>query len=631
MYFLKNVWNMTNSSHNKKLNALTIGAIGVVYGDIGTSPLYAIKECFSNIQSTLTVDIILGILSLIFWTLTLIVSVKYVLIILRADNNGEGGILSLTALALPQKTNKLYKYFLFLGLLGASLFYGDAVLTPAVSVLSAIEGLTVFSSNLSSYIIPVTIVVLLGLFYIQYRGTAQLGSLFGPTMLVWFIVIGGIGAYQIIQTPQILYALNPYYAYKFFHEHGLMAFTSLGSVMLAVTGAEALYADMGHFGRLSIQRAWYYFVYPCLFLNYFGQGALILADTTMVASPFFNLTPTWAVIPMVILSTFATIIASQAVISGIFSLSWQAVQLGYLPRMKVIHTSNKYIGQVFVPTANKVICLLTIALVILFRTSSNLAAAYGFAVAGIMLITIAMTAYMAISHWHWSRLKVITIFSGLFILDMTLFIANTNKVIDGGWLPLIIAVVVMAVMTTWVRGRVILSQEIATAGKTLKNFIKHMGSHPPIRVPGNAVYMNSCPENLPNAFTINLRHNKVLHEKVIFLSFVTKGVPHVLKKDKVKVKNLGFDIYQVVCTIGFKDSPSVAYIFDRCHENNLHIDITDTTFFMSRGIPVSSISPHIARWRERLFIFLARNAATAIDYYKIPYNRVVELGIRLKL
>lgn len=623
--------NKIQQKESKHLFHLMIGAIGIVYGDIGTSPLYTVKECFSETGFSVSEGTVLGILSLILWSIILIVSVKYVFFILRADNNGEGGILALTALVLRQRFHKHYRIILTLGIIGAALFYGDAVLTPAISVLSAVEGISIYSTAFSHYVIPFTVAILLALFFIQSRGTAILGKLFGPAMIVWFLVIGVLGLIQVIQHPIVLKAFNPWYGIHFLTSHGMVGVGSLGAVVLALTGAEALYADIGHFGRVSIQRAWFVFVFPCLALNYMGQAALILTCPESVQNPFYFLVPTMWIFPLTILSTIATIIASQAVISGLFSISWQAIQLGYLPRMQVIHTSAEHIGQVYVPTVNKIIMVLTIGLVLIFKSSGNLAAAYGFAVTGIMVITTILTTIIAWRQWKWSVLKIASIFGSFLIVDGLFFAVNSTKLMAGGWMPLFIAVAAFYVMTTWIKGRRILYEHIVHAGKTIRGFKKFLNANNLLRVPGIAVYMNSTPENIPTSFTINFRHNKVLHEKVIFLSVVTQNEPRVKKGEKVKIIDLGFNVYEVTYYVGFKEIPNISQVFERCDEKGLCLDMCETSFFMSRGIPVSSIHPVMTYWRAKLFIFLAKNAMHATEYYRIPYTRVVDLGVRIKI
>ncbi|MBW8309858.1 MAG: potassium transporter Kup [Candidatus Paracaedibacteraceae bacterium] len=608
-----------------------MGAMGVVFGDIGTSPLYTIKDCLSQSPYSHDFSMLMGILSLIFWSITSVVSLKYICFVLRADNNGEGGILSLLSLSMRGASDKIKKYLFGIGMIGAALFYGDAVITPAISVLSAVEGLTVVSPRFAQYIVPLAAIILIILFLIQQKGTETIGNLFGPTMTLWFSVIGILGIYQIIKTPQIIEAINPWYAYQFFHDHGPHSLAILGSVVLAITGAEALYTDLGHFGKSVIRRAWLFMVFPCLLLNYFGQGALLLTHPEAASNPFFFLVPSWATLPLVIVATIATVIASQAVISGIFSMTWQAVQLGYLPRLRVDHTSRKTIGHVFVPTMNWSLLLMALMLVILFKSSTALASAYGMAVTGIMVITTFLTSYLAFYNWGWPWWKLIPIFGIFLIIDITYFSVNLMKFTEGGWIPFVIGVFLWAIMTTWKKGKDILNNKIHQSGRTLLNFIKNIEQDPPLRISGNAVYLSSTPDNEPLSLTINLKHNKVLHEKVVILSIITKDVPRVYHPAKILIDNLGDNIYQVVYYVGFTETPNIPNLFEKCNEFGLHLDLQDTTFFTSRGIPVISTTPHLPTWRERLFIFLAKNAMNATEFYKIPYKRVLELGIRIKL
>lgn len=615
----------------KNLVPLVMSAIGIVYGDIGTSPLYTVKECFSDPTLLITEQSVLGILSLIFWSITFIVSIKYIFFILRADNNGEGGILALTALVLNKRMGKYYRTIVVLGIIGASLFYGDAVLTPAISVLSAVEGISIYSPNLTPYVLPITIVILCALFMIQSQGTSNIGKLFGPAMIVWFVVIGGLGLAQIIHNPVVLKAFNPWYGIHYLTTHGLQGLGSLGAVVLAITGAEALYADMGHFGKSAIRRAWFMLVFPCLALNYAGQAALILMHNEASLNPFYFLVPNAWVFPLMILSTVATIIASQAVISGLFSITWQAVQLGYLPRMQVIHTSAEAIGQVYVPTINKIIMVLTIGLVVLFKSSTNLASAYGFAVTGIMVITTILTTLIALRDWKWSVPTTSLLFGSFLLVDTFFCTVNSPKVIMGGWMPLLIAAGAYLLMTTWRKGRKILEENIIHAGKTVRGFKKMLADVHPIRIPGIAVYLNSTPENVPNSFRINFRHNKVMHEKVVFLSVITTHEPRVRRAKKLEIIDLGHNVYEVIYSIGFKEIPNVMQIFERCDQNGLCLDLLETSFFMSRGIPVLTAHPRMNLWRVKLFIFLAKNAMNATEYYKVPYARVIELGVRIKI
>lgn len=623
---------MSNQSDsNTHFKNMLVGAIGVVFGDIGTSPLYTIKDCLTESHYEINSVLIMGILSLIFWSITVVVTLKYVSVVLMADNNGEGGVLSLLSLNLRNATPKTKKVLFGLGAVGAALFYGDAVITPAISVLSAVEGLTVVSDTLSPYIIPLALAILVFLFMLQEKGTEQIGLLFGPAMLVWFLLLGGLGIAQIIKSPGILMALNPWHAYHFFMDHGVHSLAILGSVVLAITGAEALYTDLGHFGKSIIRRAWLIVVFPALIMNYFGQGALIMNHPEAASNPFFFLVPSWATLPLVCIATLATIIASQAVISGIFSMTWQAVQLGYLPRMLVNHTSRSTIGQVFVPTMNWSLLLCALILVATFQSSTNLASAYGMAVTGIMVITTIMTGYLARNTWEWSWGRMILVFAPFAFVDLSFFSVNLLKFADGGWIPFTIGVVLWAVMTTWVKGKFVLNDQIHRSGKTLNNFVEKIKENPPLRVEGTAVYMSSSPDNEPTSLTINFKHNKVLHEKVVLLSILTLDVPRVHKSSRTSIADFGMNIYQVIVHVGYMEKPNIGTIFEHCDELGLCLDMQETTFFMSRGIPISSTTPHMKVWRERLFIWLAKNAMNATEFYKIPYKRVVELGIRLKM
>lgn len=619
----------SDSQHNTR--AMLLGAMGVVFGDIGTSPLYTIKDCLSESHYPMDTILIMGILSLIFWSITVVVTLKYVGVVLRADNNGEGGVLSLLSLNLRTASPRMKSLLFGAGAIGAALFYGDAVITPAISVLSAIEGLTVVSSDFTEYVIPATIVVLILLFVLQEQGTERIGGMFGPAMLLWFCLLGGLGISQIIKAPGILKSLNPSYAYHFFMDHGFYSLGILGSVVLAITGAEALYTDLGHFGKSIIRRAWLYAVFPALILNYFGQGALLINNPETASNPFFFMVPSWATLPLVIVATLATIIASQAVISGIFSMTWQAVQLGYLPRMLVNHTSRETIGQVFVPTMNWSLLLCAIILVVSFKSSTNLASAYGMAVTGIMVITTFLTAYLAWNTWQWSWWKMILVFGLFGIVDLSFFGVNLLKFSDGGWIPFCVGVILWAVMTTWVQGKKIINDQIHESGKTLNNFVEKIKENPPLRIPGTAVYMSSSPDNEPTSLSINFKHNKVLHEKVVLLSVLTMDVPRVHKSARTSVADFGMNIFQVIVHVGYMEKPNINAIFDHCDELGLCLDMHDTSFFMSRGIPISSTTPHMLPWRERLFIWLAKNAMNATEFYKVPHKRVVELGVRLKM
>lgn len=623
---------MTGHSGNQdSLKMMLIGAVGVVFGDIGTSPLYTIKDCLSESHYPMDHVLIMGILSLIFWAITLVVTLKYVCVVLMADNNGEGGVLSLLSLNLRSASSKSKGFLFGLGVVGAALFYGDAVITPAISVLSAVEGLAVVSDALAPYILFIALIILVLLFCLQENGTEKIGNLFGPAMLLWFVLLAILGGIQIIKTPSILMALNPWYAYHFFIDHGFYSMGILGSVVLAITGAEALYTDLGHFGKGIIRRAWLWIVFPSLILNYFGQGALLLNYPDAASNPFFFLVPSWATLPLVCVSTLATIIASQAVISGIFSMTWQAIQLGYLPRMLVNHTSRTTIGQVFVPTMNWSLMLCAILLVATFKSSTNLASAYGMAVTGIMVITTILTAHLAKNAWNWSWGRMFLVFGTLGLVDLSFFGVNLLKFADGGWIPFTIGIFLWMVMTTWVQGKIVLNDQIHNSGKTLLNFVAKIKEDPPLRVPGAAVYMSSSPDNEPTSLTINFKHNKILHEKVVLLSILTMDIPRVHKSSRTTIADFGMNVYQVIVHVGYMEKPNIPNIFEHCDELGLCVDLQETSFFMSRGIPISSTTAHMSVWREKLFIWLAKNAMNATEFYKIPYKRVVELGVRLKM
>ena len=623
---------MQHSCQNKEnLWVLSLGAMGIVYGDIGTSPLYTLKTCFSEGHFPVTPITVLGLVSLIFWSLLIIVSLKYAWLMTKADNKGEGGILSLSALVLKGKRGWNAKVVLFLGLIGASLFFGDGIITPAISVLSAVEGLSLASPIFEDFIIPLCILILMGLFMAQKRGSANIGRFFGPIMLVWFLTLAILGGVHIIKSPYVLKALNPWYAYSFFCEHGWKAFFSLGAVVLAVTGAEALYADLGHFGRPSIVRTWNFAVFPCLVLNYFGQAALLISTPEVVTNPFYHLVPSWGLYPLIGLSTLATVIASQAVISGVFSLVWQAVQLGYLPRMHVIHTSSQQIGQVFLPMVNRILFAFTVLLVMVFKTSDNLAAAYGFAVVGLMVITTLLTATLVHSKWKWSVGLSGCLFVPLLLIDLSYFFSNTIKIPDGGWLSIMVGLVVFCIFTTWIRGRAILIDRVHTSQKTIKTFLKKISETPPVRTKGVAVYLTGTPDTIPTSLVINLKHNHILHEKVILLSIVVESEPRIPRADRVQVQDLGCNIYQVTGYYGFMEVSNIPAILERCQEKGLTICLAETSFFLSRGIPVSTINSYMQPWREHLFIFMAKNALNATEFFKIPDNHVVELGIRFKV
>ncbi|MEB3702070.1 Potassium transporter Kup [Candidatus Bealeia paramacronuclearis] len=610
---------------------LMMGALGIVYGDIGTSPLYAIRECLNSLQVGTTPENILGILSLVFWSITLIVSLKYVVLIMRADNHGEGGILALLTLAISNSKKKKSPNLLMLGLLGAALFLGDGIITPAISVLSALEGLSVISPTLTPFILPLSILVLILLFWYQEKGTGQIGVLFGPIMLVWFFTIGLLGIFGCLHHPEVFQALNPLYAISFLIHHSWGSFATLGAVVLALTGAEALYADMGHFGPSPIRRSWFGFVYPSLILNYFGQGAVLLHYPEALTNPFYFLAPTWGLIPMVILSTAATIIASQALISGVFSVTWQAIQLNYLPRMHVLHTSHHHIGQVYVSMMNWIFLTLIILVVLMFKNSTALASAYGFAVTGLMMITTILTGQVAQEKWGWPPLVAYLVFLPFLFIDIVFFSATSLKVLDGAWFPMLLGGIAFLIMSTWYKGRNVLQSHAEYATFSYEDLLEMLKEAKPLRVAGNAIYMTSSPGRIPSSFTINYKHNKVIHERLIFLSIIIENVPHIHSKNRVTFEKLGEDVFRVRATYGFMEVPNITAITERCKAEGLYMDPEETTVFLTRGIPFATVHPQMPKWRSKLYILLAKNAMSATEFFRIPYARVIELGARWRL
>jgi KUP system potassium uptake protein len=616
---------------------LTLAALGIVYGDIGTSPLYSVKEVFGGAHHPvpITPDNVLGILSLFFWSLIIVVTIKYVGFIMRANNKGEGGIIALMTLALQDGKAGSWsqKLLVTLGLFGAALFYGDGVITPAISVLSAVEGLEIITPAFKPYILPITLVVLVGLFVIQRRGTARIGALFGPIMMVWFGVIAVLGAIEIVRNPMVLEAANPVYGLRFLSNHSLLGFFALGAVVLCITGAEALYADMGHFGAKPIQYAWLMFVLPALVINYFGQGALLLANPASIENPFFLLAPDWARYPLVILATIATIIASQAVISGAFSITQQAIQLGYTPRLDVQHTSDKEIGQIYLPAINWLLLISIIGLVIEFGSSSNLAAAYGIAVTGTMLITNVLAVAVAIRRWKWSPLRAFLGALPFFVIDMGFFFANTVKIPDGGWFPLAFGLVVFILLTTWKRGRDLLGQRLESDAVELKPFVESLAHSGIERVPGTAVFMTSNPAAVPHAMLHSMKHYKVMHEQVLILSVTVQDVPFVPIAERIQFVKLADTFYQVTVHYGFKDDPDIPVALTVCAglPHAPAIDMIDTSFFLGRETLIPKLGSEMAYWRELIFVALFRNAGSATAFFKIPSNRVVELGAQVVL
>ena len=618
----------------RDLLGLTVGAIGVVFGDIGTSPLYAFKEAFGGMHSlSLTHDNVLGVLSLMVWSLFLVVTVKYVIFMMRADNRGEGGIMALMALVrhtLPPRSRSAW-ILTTLAMFGAALFYGDGMITPAISVLSAVEGLEVAAPMLHPYVIPVTLVVITGLFLFQQLGTGHVARLFGPVMVLWFIVLAVLGIINITHQPSVLTALSPHYAVVFFQQNGWIGFLTLGAVVLAVTGAEALYADMGHFGRRPIRIAWLWLVFPSLVLNYFGQGALILNEPAAIRHPFFHLAPEWALYPLVGLATLATVIASQAVISGAYSLTRQAIQLGYCPRLMIEHTSERAIGQVYVPWVNWGLYFAVVGLVLGFGSSSNLAGAYGIAVTGTMAIDSILIFVVMRKLWHWPIAVCAGISAFFLAIDLCFFSANLVKLFVGGWFPVVVGIVVYTLLSTWKRGREILFERLRPGAIALQPFIASITAHPPLRVPGTAVFLTATKEGVPHALLHNLNHNKVLHERVVLLTVRAEDIPHVPESQRVEVHPLGHDFFRLTVHYGFKDEPDLPLALERAKSTGLDFNMMETSFFLSRQTLVPTQAPGMALWREKLFAAMSRNAASATAFFKIPTNRVVELGTRIEL
>jgi KUP system potassium uptake protein len=618
--------------HHQSLMKLALGAVGVVFGDIGTSPLYAFKETFAG-HHPLTLDAtsIYGVISLIFWTMMLVVTVKYVTVIMRADNRGEGGSLALLALISrlsPGDTRSAQ--LVLLGVLATALFFGDAIITPAMSVLSAVEGITVVEARMAPLVVPIAISILLGLFFFQSRGTAKVGAIFGPIVLVYFATLAVLGVVNIMANPAILQALNPYYAFKFIASTPAAAFLALGSVVLSVTGAEALYADMGHFGRNPIRLAWFALVLPALMINYLGQGALLTAHPEAVANPFFLMAPEWARLPLVVLATLATIIASQAVISGAFSVTQQAIQLGFLPRMKIVHTSASAFGQIYIPAVNWALLVLVMFLVLGFQSSSNLAAAYGIAVTGTMLIDTLLVGVLVLTIWRWPRWWAMPLLATFLVVDFAYFASNLTKVPDGGWFPLVIGLIGFTGLTTWSRGRALMQERLRESSMPIELFIKS-AAKAAARVPGTAVFMTTSAVGVPAALIHNLKHNKILHERIMLLTVAIDEVPYVSDEDRIGVRDLGNGFYRILIRYGFMqeiDIPAVLKTVENCGPK---LKMMDTSFFLSRQTLLASDRPGMAIWREHLFSWMMRNAESAMDFFKLPTNRVVELGSQVEI
>lgn len=626
---------MDSNTSKTRVYTLALAALGVVFGDIGTSPLYTIREIFAGAHHPLplTQDNVFGILSLVFWSLILIVSVKYLAFILRADNRGEGGIMALLALAGRVVAGDPRKQFalMMVGIIGACLFFADGMITPAISVMSAVEGLEIAAPALHSYVTPITLVIIFILFWMQSKGTGVIGAFFGPVMIVWFTTLGILGIMSIAQNPSVLWALNPIYAFSFFEANSLIAFIALGTVVLAVTGTEAIYADMGHFGLKPIRMAWFTLVLPALVLNYFGQGALILRDANAVKNPFYLLAPDWLLYPLIGLATIATVIASQAVISGTFSVSRQALQLGFLPRMQIEHTSEREKGQIYMPRINWGLMLAVMALVIGFGSSGNLAAAYGIAVTGDMVIATLLAAVVFRKVWGWSLWSTGLLVSLFLIVDLAFFSANLLKIMDGGWFPILIGIVIFTIMATWRRGRALLLDKLKKDAMALEPFIEAIAAHPPTRVPGNAIFLTQNPDGVPHSLLHNLKHNKVLHERVVLLTVKIEDIPHTEVEDRVEVEDLSHGFYRVLVHYGFKDEPDVPAELDLCRDRGLDLDTMSTSFFIGKESLIATRDSDMAYWRGKLFVGMFRNADSITNHFNLPPNRVVELGAQMTL
>jgi len=620
-------------SSKSSLPALTLGAIGVVYGDIGTSVLYALKEVFASGRVPFTTGNVYGILSIFFWTLTVIVSIKYVVLVLRADNHGEGGLIAMLALASTSVKNrpKLRATLLVVGIFGTCLFYGDGVITPAISVLSAIEGLEVVSPAFKTYVIPLTLAVLFCLFAVQKRGTAGIGRFFGPITLVWFAAIAVLGISHIAHNPEILQALSPYYAVLFILHDPFDTFIILGAVVLCVTGAEALYADLGHFGKKPIRLAWFAIVMPALTLNYFGQGALLLKNPEAVKNPFFLMAPDWVILPLVALATMATVIASQAMITGAFSVTKQAVQLGYLPRLQMRHTSVRETGQIYVPFINWGLFVAIVLAVVMFRSSSNLAAAYGIAVTSDMLITTILTFFVIRYGWRYPLWLCISATSVFLVVDVTFWASNLLKLEQGGWFPVLIGAAMFTLMMTWKKGRALLNEKLKADSIDLKSFLEAVFVNPPTRVEGTAVFLTAEPGTVPNAMLHNLKHNKVLHEQNLFVTVRSHEVPWIGMNKRVEIESLGHSCWQVILHYGFKNDPDVPRALELIRGRGCEVEHMKTSYFLSRDTVVPSIGRGMAPWREKLFAQMHHNASGAADFLNLPNNSVVELGSKIEI
>lgn len=623
---------MANNNHKKQgLAPLMIGAIGVIYGDIGTSPLYAMKICFSIGGFPVNEGNVLGILSLFIWSLLLVVTLKYINIVMRVDDQGEGGILVLSSLSTKLKVIKKTAVPMVLGILGSALIFSDGIITPAISVLSAVEGLELISPLLSTHIILLSVLILGGLFYIQRSGSGSIGKFFGPIMIIWFSTLGFLGLYHIILEPTVLKAFSPYYAIAFFLENQWLALLTMGGVILVVTGAEAIYADLGHFGRKAIQYSWNFFVFPALILNYLGQGSLLLLSPEAIANPFYHLVPKIALYPMIVLATIATIIASQAIISGVYSLCWQAIMLNYLPRLNVRHTSSYQFGQIYLPAVNLILCSLTILAVLIFRRSENLGVAYGLAVAGCMIITTFLVFLVAARHWHWSYIKLCVLFIPLFVLDTTFLLTNLVKLIEGAWFTLFSAMCVCYIIRVWLRGNKALIDQKYIPHKDLKSFLTEYQMKHRTKIPGTAIFMTRYPDRVPSSLVIHLNHNKFLHKKMLFLSIIINDVPKINGKDRFNAHQLIKSAYVITANFGYMEDPNFHTIINWAKAENILGEEEDISFFFSKGVPVPSRRMDLSGFGEKLYIFLSKNSLSAYEFYKVPHYRVIELGVRYKI
>lgn len=620
-------------SNKKKasLTSLMIGAIGIVYGDIGTSPLYALKSCFSIGNLAVSEMNVLGLISIFIWSLFLIVTIKYILLVMRIDNQGEGGILVLSTICEKLSLGRYTVVPMVLGIVGAALIFGDGVITPAISVLGALEGLELISPVFSHYILILAFFILSFLFYIQKNGSGLIGAYFGPVMMVWFATIGALGISSIMESPAILMAFNPYYALHFFWDNGLVALMTLGGVILVVTGAEAIYADMGHFGRKPISLTWTVFVFPALVLNYLGQGALLLTTPDAIANPFYHIVPEIALYPMIILSTVATIIASQSILSGVFSLAWQAIMLNYLPRLTVLHTSSKQIGQVYVPAINTILYVLTIAAILTFRTSDNLAVAYGLSVAGCMLITTCLVLLIASEKWHWPRWALAGLFVPLVLIDTTFVATNVVKLFEGAWYTVLITAIATYIIYVWMKGSKALEEQKIVPHKNLKSYVMEYQEEHPTRIPGTAVFMSRTPNKIPNSLMIHLHHNKFLHKKLVFVSIVTKNTPKSNGDCKYSSTKLMKDTYVINANFGFMEVPSLRKVMNWAKEQKIIKPDEEVSFILSKGVPVVSNNPMLSGLGEKLYIFLSKNSLSAYEFYNIPNHSVIELGVRYRV